>query len=225
MSAPPALLELHGLRVDRGGVRVLDVPAFRVAEGELVALLGPNGSGKTTLLLSMMAQYSGSFIAGVEGLRALLGCRGRVWPVSIEQASLCAHYADGATARVAGHAVLALGDGQAVRLDCIRRQHRSHCAGGLGQRLQRRIPQGIPQAVAGGACRQPRQLGVGHDLGVDAGDLSRVITGHQPSHGLRVGLPPRRAHLRPDGAACAAEERAHQRAAGEWIARGQRAAD
>jgi uncharacterized cofD-like protein len=51
------------------------------------------------LLLSMMAQYSGSFLAGVEGLRALLGCRGRVWPVSIEQATLCARYVDGATAR------------------------------------------------------------------------------------------------------------------------------
>jgi len=50
------------------------------------------------LLLSMMAQYSGSFLAGVEGLRALLGCRGRVWPVSIEQANLCARYTDGATA-------------------------------------------------------------------------------------------------------------------------------
>ena len=47
------------------------------------------------LLLSMMEQYSGSFLAAVEGLRALLGCRGRVWPVSIEQASLCARYADG----------------------------------------------------------------------------------------------------------------------------------
>jgi uncharacterized cofD-like protein len=47
----------------------------------------------------MMEQYSGSFLSGVEGLRALLGCRGRVWPVSIEQASLCARYADGSTAR------------------------------------------------------------------------------------------------------------------------------
>ncbi len=51
----PGLLELRGLKVDRGGVRVLDVPAFRIGDGELVALLGPNGSGKTTLLLSMMA--------------------------------------------------------------------------------------------------------------------------------------------------------------------------
>jgi tungstate transport system ATP-binding protein len=54
MTAPPPLVELRGVRVDRGGVRVLDVPAFAIAEGELVALLGPNGSGKTTLLLSLM---------------------------------------------------------------------------------------------------------------------------------------------------------------------------
>ena len=40
----------------------------------------------------MMEQYSGSFLAAVEGLRALLGCRGRVWPVSVEQSSLCARY-------------------------------------------------------------------------------------------------------------------------------------
>ena len=51
------------------------------------------------LLLSMMEQYSGSFLAAVEGLRALLGCCGRVWPVSIEQASLCARYGDGRMAR------------------------------------------------------------------------------------------------------------------------------
>src|SRR6476646_319129 len=36
------------------------------------------------LLLSMMEQYSGDFLAAVDGLRALLGCAGRVWPVSIE---------------------------------------------------------------------------------------------------------------------------------------------
>jgi uncharacterized cofD-like protein len=47
------------------------------------------------LLLSMMEQYSGEFLAAVDGLRALLGCRGRVWPVSVELASVCAEYADG----------------------------------------------------------------------------------------------------------------------------------
>src|SRR6201989_2001090 len=40
------------------------------------------------LLLSMMEQYSGDFLAAVDGLRGLLGCRGRVWAVSVEPAAL-----------------------------------------------------------------------------------------------------------------------------------------
>ncbi len=47
------------------------------------------------LLLSMMQQYTGDFLAAVGGLRGLLGCQGQVWPVSVEQAMLCAEYADG----------------------------------------------------------------------------------------------------------------------------------
>jgi uncharacterized cofD-like protein len=47
------------------------------------------------LLLSMMQQYAGDFLAAIGGLRALLGCQGYVWPISIEQAMLCAEYADG----------------------------------------------------------------------------------------------------------------------------------
>jgi uncharacterized cofD-like protein len=51
------------------------------------------------LLLSMMEQYSGDFLASVDGLRALLGCAGRVWPVSVEKATLCAEYGDGTRTR------------------------------------------------------------------------------------------------------------------------------
>ena len=51
------------------------------------------------LLLSMMERYSGDFLAAVDGLRALLGCEGRVWPVSIQQSTLCAEYADGVVTR------------------------------------------------------------------------------------------------------------------------------
>jgi uncharacterized cofD-like protein len=51
------------------------------------------------LLLSMMVRYSGDFLAAVDGLRGLLGCRGRVFPVSVEAASLCAQYADGTMTR------------------------------------------------------------------------------------------------------------------------------
>ena len=57
------------------------------------ARLGGHTGGN--LLLSMMQQYTGDFLAAVDGLRAVLGCQGHVWPVSVEQAMLCAEYADG----------------------------------------------------------------------------------------------------------------------------------
>ena len=69
------------------------------------------------LLLSMMEQYSGDFLAAVDGLRALLGCAGRVWPVSTQQGTLFAEYADGSRTKGepevdaghnAGHAVTRL---------------------------------------------------------------------------------------------------------------------
>ena len=69
------------------------------------------------LLLSMMEQYSGDFLAAVEGLRSLLGCAGRVWPISVERATICAEYADGTRTRGevevdagqwAGHAITRL---------------------------------------------------------------------------------------------------------------------
>jgi uncharacterized cofD-like protein len=61
------------------------------------ARLGGHTGGN--LLLSMMEQYSGDFLEAVDGLRALLGCKGRVWPVSIEPASVCAEYGDGTQTR------------------------------------------------------------------------------------------------------------------------------
>ena len=69
------------------------------------------------LLLSMMERYSGDFVAAVDGLRALLGCAGRVWPVSTEQSSICAEYGDGSrtsgevevdAGQSSGHAIVRL---------------------------------------------------------------------------------------------------------------------
>jgi uncharacterized cofD-like protein len=61
------------------------------------AKLGGHTGGN--LLLSMMQQYSGDFLDAIDGLRALLGCRGRVWPVTVEQAAVCAEYDDGSITR------------------------------------------------------------------------------------------------------------------------------
>ena len=79
------------------------------------ARLGGHTGGN--LMLSMMERYSGDFVAAVDGLRSLLGCAGRVWPVSVEQASVCAEYRDGTRTRgevevdagqVSGHGITRL---------------------------------------------------------------------------------------------------------------------
>src|SRR3981189_2086012 len=61
------------------------------------AKLGGHTGGN--LLLSMMQRYSGDFLDAIDGLRALLGCRGRVWPGTVEEASVCAEYGDGSPTR------------------------------------------------------------------------------------------------------------------------------
>ena len=47
----------------------------------------------------MMKQHSGEYLAAVDGLRALFDCVGYVWPISVEQATVCAEYEDGAMTR------------------------------------------------------------------------------------------------------------------------------
>src|SRR5262249_27788272 len=51
------------------------------------------------LLLSMMEQYTGDFLAAVDGLRALLGCKGHVWPITVQRSTLCAEYESGSVTR------------------------------------------------------------------------------------------------------------------------------
>jgi tungstate transport system ATP-binding protein len=54
MNQAQGVLDLNNLRVDRGGVQVLDIPSFSLHQNEFVSLIGPNGAGKSTLLLTMM---------------------------------------------------------------------------------------------------------------------------------------------------------------------------
>jgi branched-chain amino acid transport system ATP-binding protein len=51
MSDP--LLEVHGLKVAYGGIHAIKGIDIRVAQGELVALIGSNGAGKTTTLKTL----------------------------------------------------------------------------------------------------------------------------------------------------------------------------
>jgi uncharacterized cofD-like protein len=75
--------------------------ARRVLLSRLPMLEHARLSGHTggNLLLSMMERYSGDFMTAVDGLSALLGCVGRVLPVSVDNATLCAEYGDGSITR------------------------------------------------------------------------------------------------------------------------------
>jgi branched-chain amino acid transport system ATP-binding protein len=70
-----ALLEIHELTRDFGGVRAIDGLDMHVDEGEIVTVIGPNGAGKTTLfnmITGMISPDRGQIAfdgRGIVGLR------------------------------------------------------------------------------------------------------------------------------------------------------------
>jgi uncharacterized cofD-like protein len=81
-------------RNEREARRILLARLPMLENGRLAGHTGGN------LLLSMMEQYTGGdFLAAVDALRALLGCRGRVWPITVERSTLCAEHHDGSRTR------------------------------------------------------------------------------------------------------------------------------
>ena len=93
---PPGDILKCALALSRNAREARRVLLARLPTLEHARLGGHTGGN---LLLSMMQRYSGDFLDAVDGLRALLGCRGRVWPVSVQQASICAEYGDGSLTR------------------------------------------------------------------------------------------------------------------------------
>ena len=72
------MIEIEGLSFRYpGGSFVLDIPGFRVASGEKLAVIGPSGSGKTTLL---------NLIAGI-----LVPQQGEVQCADVEVSALADH--------------------------------------------------------------------------------------------------------------------------------------
>jgi uncharacterized cofD-like protein len=93
---PPGDILKCALALSRNAREARRVLLARLPTLEHAKLGGHTGGN---LLLSMMQRYSGDFLDAIDGLRALLGCKGRVWPVSVQQASVCAEYADGSATR------------------------------------------------------------------------------------------------------------------------------
>jgi uncharacterized cofD-like protein len=93
---PPGDILKCALALSRNAREARRVLLARLPTLEHTKLGGHTGGN---LLLSMMQSYSGDFLNAVDGLRSLLGCRGRVWPVTVEQAQICAKYGDGSITR------------------------------------------------------------------------------------------------------------------------------
>jgi uncharacterized cofD-like protein len=93
---PPGDILKCALALSRNAREARRVLLARLPTLEHAKLGGHTGGN---LLLSMMQRYSGDFLVAIDGMRALLGCRGRVWPVSVQSASVCAEYNDGSATR------------------------------------------------------------------------------------------------------------------------------
>jgi uncharacterized cofD-like protein len=111
---PPGDVLRCALALARNESEARNVLLARLSMPEHARLRGHTGGN---LLLSMMERYSGDFLSAVDGLCALLGCEGHVWPVTTEPASICAEYGDGSTTsgevevdagQSAGHAITRL---------------------------------------------------------------------------------------------------------------------
>lgn len=82
-AAAPPPLAIEGLRVRRGGRRVIEDVGLTVGRGEICGLLGPNGAGKTTTIaaaLGLIAPEAGRLrlfgedpLTAPDALRARLG--------------------------------------------------------------------------------------------------------------------------------------------------------
>src|SRR5437899_3236267 len=173
---PPGDIPKCPLALSRNAREARRVLLARLPTLEHARLGGHTGGN---LLLSMMQRYSGDFLNAVDGLRSLLGCRGRVWPVSVEQASVCAEYGDGSETR-----------GE-VEVDA------GPMSGGLVRRIWLEPPESIHPSVATAA----RVRGVECALGSASGGLTVRLKPDTTYAGLFFSLRSRRS-LRGTSCAC-----------------------
>ncbi len=74
MSSREKLLELRGVTMDFGGLRVVSELDLHVEAGEIVSVIGPNGAGKTTLfnlITGIYEPHAGDILFAGESIKGL----------------------------------------------------------------------------------------------------------------------------------------------------------
>ena len=145
-----------------------ETEARRLLLSRLPALENGRLGGHTggNLLLSIMEQYSGDFLAAVDGLSTLLDCNGRVWPVSVEHAAVCAEHDDGSRSHGEVEVDRQQREGRSVRTGVPRPRAADPCVGERRhpdvRRLHHRPRQLLHQPDADPAGRRRRRRGARH---------------------------------------------------------------
>lgn len=187
MSGDEPVLELHGVSVDYGRVRVLDDVSLTVRPGEVVGVVGESGSGKTTLartILRAVAPAEGRVSVAGRDVARLRGAALRAWRRSGE-----AQYVFQDPLRsldpavtVADSIVEGLRIARVPAVDARRRRAAALDAVGLDEDLIARLPSGLSggqrqrAAIARALVVEPRLLVLDEPVSaLDAASRDRVV--------------------------------------------------